>query len=157
MGNRAWRSVSFSVYSSLYLSCSYKCFDTRICHFGGRKCMRTQLHLLVCRMICSLVFSIIFAVFVKLSVMFIISAVQEVAGYLVNAKKWGSTWKTFEHVGSAMWLNENTKCFAFVMLCDEIVWFCVLNGQLSVFGHFRSVWFWPLTLLGRNAVCFFRN
>jgi len=49
--------------------------------------MRTQLHLLVCRMICSLVFSIIFAVFVKLSVMFIISAVQEVAGYLVNAKK----------------------------------------------------------------------
>jgi hypothetical protein len=44
-----------------------------------------------------------------------------------------------------MWFNENTKCFACGMLDDEIVW---LNGQMTVFGYFRSVWFWPLTLLG---------
>ena len=150
----ALRPVSFSVYSSVYLSCNHECFEIRICHFTGRKCMRMYLYLLVSRVIYSIVFSIMSAVFVKLSVIFIMSAVHEVAGYRVNAKKWGATWKTFEHVGSAMWLNENTKCFPFGMLDDEIVWFCVLNRQLTVFGHFRSVGYWPLTLLGRNAVCF---
>jgi hypothetical protein len=40
-----------------------------------------------------------------------------------------------------MWFNENTKYFPFGTLDDEIVWFCLLNGQLTVFGHFRSVWF----------------
>jgi hypothetical protein len=31
-----------------------------------------------------------------------------------------------------MWFDENTKCFPFGMLDDGIVWFCPLNGQLTV-------------------------
>ena len=33
-----------------------------------------------------------------------------------------------------MWFDQNTKCFPFGVLRDEIVWFCLLNGQLTVLG-----------------------
>jgi hypothetical protein len=84
--------------------------------------------------ICVIIFTIILDIFVKLSVIFVIPAVDDGAWYRVKAKKRWATWKTFEDVGSATWFDENTKCSPFGMPDDEIVWFCVVNGQVTLFG-----------------------